>query len=180
MKQRTIYSVLGNKQALTLLRYFALNPNTELSYTRLRSKVKLAKATLTKWLSTLTEQEIILVKNIGTTKLYRADKDNPFLKQFKILTTIGQLQFFKKIAQKLNVEIHIFGSAARGEDHETSDVDILVIGKVNKEDLLRLIEKEKTGRKIQLQIFAPLEWSILAKKDKAFYERVEKDKIALQ
>ena len=182
MKQRTaIKTILGNKQAVALLLHFTKYPRTELSYTQIRSKTKLAKATLTKWLATLAAHNIINIKKIGTTKLYRTDKENSFVKQFKILHTIDSLQFLKAIGQKLEVEIYLFGSAARGEDHEGSDMDILTIGKIKREELLHDIQKYKKAENLhlQFQIFTPLEWSTLAHKDKAFYERVEKDKITL-
>ncbi|MBI2573353.1 nucleotidyltransferase domain-containing protein [Candidatus Woesearchaeota archaeon] len=183
MKQNnTLSSLLGNKPALNLLLFFAQYPNTELSYTQLKNEISLAKATLTKWLAVLEKEKLINVKKIGTTKLYKANKESIFLKQFKILNTLSSLNFFATISQKHNVESYLFGSAARGEDHENSDLDILIIGKIKKEELLTEIEKRKPKnmKKIQLQIFTPLEWSTLATKDKPFYERVEKDKIALQ
>ncbi len=114
--------------------------------------------------------------------MYKSNKENTFLKQFKILITISQLDFFSTLADQFNIKAYLFGSAARGENHEHSDIDILIIGKINKEELINQHQKysKKDNYKVQFQIFTPLEWSALAEKDKAFYERVEKDKIPLQ
>ena len=51
--------------------------------------------------------------------------------------------------------------------------------KIKKEDIIADIGKasEKIKRQIKAEIFSYLEWSQVAKKDRAFYERVEKDKI---
>mgnify|MGYP001587791579 FL=1 len=44
---------LGNRALLEVLVFFARNPSTKISYTDLRKKTKIAKATLTKHLNFL-------------------------------------------------------------------------------------------------------------------------------
>ena len=87
----------------------------------------------------------------------------------------------KQSEKKYNIQIFLYGSAARGEDIENSDIDLLVIGKINKERLIPEIKKisNNIGREIKIIIFNTLEWSQLVRKDAPFYERVEKDKIRL-
>jgi len=63
---------------------------------------------------------------------------------------------------------------------EDSDIDLLVLGKRSSEviDALDKLGK-KIDRKIKPTFYTELEWSQCARKDYAFYERVEKDKIRL-
>lgn len=172
---------LGNKALLEVLVFFARNPTTKISYTDLRKKTKIAKATLTKHLNFLLKEDFIRVEKIGLSKLYQLNKENCSVKQIKILNNLLSLKGIKQLEKKYNIEIFLYGSAARGEDTENSDIDLLVIGKTRKEQIFPDINKisKDVGREIKIVIFSPLEWSQLARKDAPFYERVEKDKIRM-
>ena len=80
-----------------------------------------------------------------------------------------------------NSEVYLYGSCARGDYSTDSDMDLLIIGKARRTEIIRDMEslERKMGRKISFNIFTDLEWSKMAKQDKAFYERVEKDKVRL-
>ncbi len=170
--------LFGEKNLVKILKFFLRNPSTEISYTELRKKAKTAKATLTKWLSILLKDGLIEVKRVGVTKLYRLNRGNPINAQLKILDNIISLTRITDIGKRYNVKIYLYGSAARGEDNEESDIYILIIGKIKKEQIINEINKisESMGRSIKIAVFTPLEWSRAARNDKPFYERVEKDK----
>lgn len=169
---------LGKKSLLELLLFFSRNPAQDFSYTSVRKKTKLAKATLTKWLKFLLNNNFIKMEKIGTTKLYSLNKDSIIIKYFKILDNIATLKILEETANKFNCDIYLYGSLSRGEDVENSDVDLLVIGEVNEQDLIKEI-KGKIKRETRIQIFSKIEWSQMERKDRAFYERVERDKIKL-
>jgi len=76
---------------------------------------------------------------------------------------------------KYEGEIYLYGSEARGEGLEDSDLDILVIGRER-----AVINKiEAIDKRVKVSFFTPLEWAKIARDDPAFYERVERDKIRL-
>ena len=174
--------LLGNKKILHLLTFYLDHPSQEYTYKETKKQTKLSKATLTKWLSFLTKENLLLLKSIGRNKLYQLQKDSCIIKQLKILITLQQLIFFARIAKQNNLEIYLYGSTARGEDNEKSDIDILIIGSITREKIFSIIEKhtQTLKRPIRFQIFTPLEWTKCATKDPAFYERVERDKIRIQ
>jgi predicted nucleotidyltransferase len=137
----------------------------------------LAKATAVKWLNYLVKQDFLMCKTIGVTNLYSIKKEKPLIKQLKIAYTLGML-----IDLKIpNTEMYLYGSASRGEDVEVSDIDLLLLGNEKKHTIIDLIEKysNKIGKKISIVQFTQSEWSMIAKKDPAFFERVEKDKIRI-
>ena len=174
--------LLGNRRLLCLFQFLASHPSSEYSYTHLQKKTKLSKATLAKWLAFLEEERLISLRQIGRNKLYQIKKEHYLVKQLKILSTLSSLIFLLKLFDKFSIEIYLFGSAARGEDKEDSDIDLLVISKVKKEELWPEVKKHNQilGKTIKLQVFTPWEWSVMQKKDPAFYERVEKDKILIK
>ena len=111
-----INELFGNKKLVKLLIFLVENSSKELSYTFIRKKTKLAKATLTKWLNYLLKINFIFVRSVGTTKLYKLNKENYLIKQLKIMINLNKLSFFVNLSRRYNFEAYLFGSAARGED----------------------------------------------------------------
>ncbi len=176
------FELLGNKKLMVLLVFLARNPSQEFTYGQIKTRTKLAKATLTKWLSLLRKEDLISLRQIGLNKLYKINRKHCFIKQLKILFNLIDLQFLITLSRKYNFRAFLFGSASRGEDVEDSDYDILIIGEVKREDLVSEIRQnsKRLNKEIKLQVFSEKDWFALKNKDSAFYERVEQDKIGIQ
>lgn len=173
--------LLGNKNIMKILSFFFRNQTKEFSQIELLRNIKIAKATLIKWMKMVMDEKIILMKKIGATNLYKLNNENTFVKHLKILFTISELEPIKELTKEHNVDSYIYGSSARGEDVEKSDVDMIFIGKPDVNDLRRGTASisKKIGKEIKIQVFSKHEWSLMARKDPAFYERIEKDKVKL-
>lgn len=172
---------LGNRKLIIILSFFLRNPTSKNSFTDLHKKVKIAKGTLAKHLDFLLKENFIKVERVGLNKLYALNRENTIVKQLKILNNLLALNQIKAIGEKYQIEVYLYGSSSRGEDIEMSDIDLLIIGRINKEKIVSYINdiSKQINREIKIVIFTPLEWSNISKKDPAFYERVEKDKIRL-
>jgi predicted nucleotidyltransferase len=169
-----INELLGSRICIKILDFFLKNPSSEFTQSRVRKKLGIAKLSAMKWLNFLVKNRILLKRTEGRMIFYKLDRENVIVKQLKILFTVSELRG-KLERLKTDAEIWLFGSASRGEDFEDSDIDILVIGRDRK-----LITKIKSmDERIKVSFFTPVEWLRTAEKDKAFYERVEKDKIRL-
>ena len=170
--------LLGNKNLIKLLKFFLRNPSVKISQTDLRRKIKIAKATVIKWSDFLLKEDLLKVDRVGVTKLLQLNKEHLINKQLKILDNLIALRPVVEIGKKYDIKLYLYGSAARGEDNEESDVDLLVIGKIRKEQLFGDINKVSRSieRNIKISIFTQLDWSQMARKDPAFYERIEKDR----
>ena len=172
--------LLGNKKLLKILSFFLEQPTTKVTQTEVIKNIKISKATAVKWLKYLVKEDLLTLNRIGVSNLYNLNNENSTVKQLKILRTIILLNPLKKLEQK-DLIIYIYGSAARGEDTEKSDVDLLILGKAKRHEIIDLIDKtaNKIKKKISFNIFNNTEWSMIEKKDKAYYELVEKDKIRI-
>ena len=171
----------GNKSIMKIISLFFDSPTVILSQTEIISKTKIAKATAIKWLRTLHNKEILNLKIIGRTHQYGLNNENIIVKQLKILHILLQLEELKEIKLLENEEIYLFGSYSRGEYNENSDIDILIISKRKRFEFLIVVENitESIGKNINFQVYSQLEWTILSKKDPAFFDRVEKDKLRI-
>jgi len=174
--------LMGNRKLWDVFQLLLNNPSTTFTYTQLRQKTKLAKATLTKWLLFLVHFELVNLQTLGRNKLYQVNAKHSLVHQFKKLNTLIQLEPLTKYFHKKSLSVYMFGSAARGEDTEESDIDLLILGKIYKEEVMGEVQRtsKKIRKKISLQIFSLQQWAEAAQKDKTFYERVEKDKVILQ
>lgn len=176
-----LFDLLGNKSIVRLLDFFISNSDEEFSQVKIKEKTELSKATLTKWLAKFEEEGLVKVRKEGVSKLYKLEKNDIIIKYLKIINNLIKLKEIKNLIGNYKIKVYLYGSAARGEDNKESDIDLLIIGKIRKEDIIDKINKisERINKQIRIEIFTSLEWVNLSKKDKAFYERVEKDKIEL-
>src|SRR3989338_1478085 len=123
----------------------------------------------------MTRCGILSVSFVGRTSLYSLNKNKPVVKQLRILYN---LDYIVGKTEKIDsdAQVFVYGSFARGENTEKSDIDLLVIGKDrNIVKILNSIDK-----RVKVSFYTPVEWSMTARKDKAFFEGVEKDKIRLR
>jgi|SRR5208283_2888793 len=169
-----IFELLEKKSTSIVLRYFLEHPSEETYAAQLGKKLKIARKSLFDALAVLQKSQLIELKMIGRTKQYFLKRDDVRVRQLKILYTISNL--LPMLNGLEGVEVYLYGSAARGEDTEKSDIDLLFIGQRPKGELLEKIQNEENIKPIFLTF---LEYSSLARKDKPFYERIEKDRIRL-
>lgn len=172
-----IFELMASKATSKIICYFLKNPTIEIYAKKLLKEIKIAKKSLLDSLAKLEREGYLISRQIGRTKLYSLNREDVRVKQLKVLSAVSELA--PKLKEfKGKVEIYIYGSVARGEDTEASDIDILVIGRIEKEKLFRAL-KGIPPERLKIVIMTPLEYSRLSRTDRAFYERIEKDKIRL-
>jgi predicted nucleotidyltransferase len=171
--------IFGNKVLFEILTFFIKKPSITITQTELIKNLKIAKATAVKWTNRLVFLDIIKCNKIGVSNLYTLNNDDIIVKHIKILNNLVQL---KPLSRLEDVEVYLYGSSARGENHEKSDIDILILGNSKRNELINKIDdlSKKINKKINFNIFTNLEWSMLMKSDKSYYTRIEKDKIRLK
>ncbi len=165
--------MMSKKSPNKILRLFVKNPTSEMQLKHIESATKLAKLSVLKWTKELARQKLLTTRSIGRTTLYTLSRENPSVKQFRILHNIDYIN--AKLGN-IDSQIFLYGSFARGENDEKSDIDLLVISKDRD-----IIKKLKVlDDRIKVSFYSPLEWSMAARKDKVFFNNVEKDKIRLR
>ncbi|MBI5231229.1 MAG: nucleotidyltransferase domain-containing protein [Coriobacteriales bacterium] len=93
----------------------------------LRRIFDLPKSTLHLSLSNLVEGGLVVRENVGRTGVYSVDTSDPLVRTLKLARAIAAVQrVIKPLKERLDLVV-LFGSASRGENRATSDVDVLVI-----------------------------------------------------
>jgi predicted nucleotidyltransferase len=99
-------------------------PATEVA---VREVLELPKTTTHVALSALVEQGLAKEERVGRTGLYSIDPGDPLVKTLKIAQAIRRVQVaIRPLLDELDLVI-LFGSASRGENNRTSDVDVFVV-----------------------------------------------------
>jgi predicted nucleotidyltransferase len=168
-----LIELLANKQRMRILEFLSTRPTGEFSQTDLISKLRIAKPTAIKNLNHLEKNQLVLTKRIGRTKLYKLNLRNFLVIQIKRLFNLTS-HILAEFAEKVEArKIIVFGSYARGEDTEASDIDVLVVTDLKDEavqKVARLIS-EKYGRRLAVITRTPEQYVRMAEEEKELWER---------
>lgn len=133
--------------------YFMENPTERLRVRQIERKLKLPLPSVIRYTKELEKEDILKTEEIGGAKLYSANRSSAnFLlekKLFNIRSIYNSGLISYLIEELSNPTIVLFGSYSRGEDIETSDIDLYI--EIPKELKLNLEKFEKIlGKEIQV------------------------------
>ncbi len=159
MKQKCSY--------MKVLEIFFKGPITAHFIREISREIHLAPTSVRKNIKELERENLIVKKELKPFPGFIANRENEefiYLKRAYNLATLLNLK--KRIEEELSPKaIVLFGSYSRGEDIETSDIDLVCLSKIEKEINLNKIENE-LKRKINIMFIKDLkqlEESILKK-----------------
>lgn len=159
----------------TVLKHFFDNPYEEIHLRELSRKTKVSVYTVKTIIDQLVKENITHERRNGNMRYTKANMNNFFFRYLKIAFSLKKIldsnivMYLKENIPAVS-SIMLYGSTAKGEDDNSSDVDILVIGQRKKIDITRF--EKKLGRKINLLSMKWSTWREHTNKDKAFYREV--------
>lgn len=168
-----------------ILRFFLQNPTTFFYVNEVARKLKVSPASVSNFLKRMEKESFFIKKIVGNTHLYHLNNDLEIIKRLKIFHTLIEIHKIKLVdllreKDETIISIILYGSFAKGEDDEKSDVDILIISNQKKKftELIQKIE-EKIGKEIEVTILSMAEWEKVKKEDKTFYNSIKENHIVL-
>ena len=160
---------------IKFVEFFLNNPYREVYIRELAKELKISPFATKKYADILVKEGLILDEKKANLRYMKANSNSIFFKHLKIsyslreLLKSGLIDFLKENLANIT-SIILFGSLAKGEDSDESDIDILIIGK-QKHLILSNFEK-KLKKEITLHFFSWNEWNEKAKEDNPFYYEV--------
>jgi predicted nucleotidyltransferase len=119
-------------------------------------RARLAQASVINHLKALKKEGLVVKEKKGTYSTYRANRENSefrLLKKQNLVWRISKCGLASFLEEKFKPNcIVLFGSGSRGEDTETSDIDIFVQAEEAELDLKKY--EKALGRKIMM-LFEP-------------------------
>ena len=142
-----------------VLEYFFDNPTTKTHLRQLSRETKLTMPTIVEKTKKLEKKGLLIIKKSIALTIVEANTENPAFTRLKRINNISKI-YETGLVDYINEKtsnaqaIICFGSYSRGEDIETSDVDIAVITPKKTEISLEKFEKS-LKRKISLHQVNP-------------------------
>ena len=131
----------------------------------------------------LQESGILDSDNIGNLRFFRVNKASPVFKElkqiiFKTEGVQGRLEAELKKLKGLKTAF-IYGSFAKGEENAKSDIDLLLVGDFNEDELIGKLSplENKLKREVNYTIYPPDEFSRKSKEKGSFLNEVLKTKL---
>lgn len=145
---------------------FLLNPDVPFYASELARTIDAQYNAVWKELRRLERVGVLLSEASGKSKLYRLNPHLPILPELRalILKTVGVGDHLRRALGRLGTikTAFIYGSFATGEVDRHSDIDVMIIGQVNLNELaprIARIEKE-LGRTVNYVCYTRAEWQM--------------------
>lgn len=173
MKNRSLERIFEATSSLKVLTFLAKNPGQEFLSSEIQMAVAVSRAGAYLALQELVRARFVIRTEKGRFHLYSVNHENPIVRQFKILISAMLLEPLILKIRARSLRIILYGSASRGEDTASSDIDLFILTK-DPEKTRELLASFETDRKIQPIILTPAEWPDFKEREKVFFEEIEK------
>ena len=140
-----------------VLREFLRGYDREIYGRELDGKIGLSQKNIALTLDEMEKQGILRSKTKGNTRFYSLNTNNSLLWRYLILAEVNKsIDFFNKhlkikhIFENFSCSgiVFIFGSYAKGKEKKDSDLDILIVGKIDEKEL----EKKAKAHGIDISV----------------------------
>ncbi len=126
------------------------NPDQSYYLRQIAAAVGTKPGTIAPELALLTDLGLLVSTRVGNQVFYKANQQNPIYPELRLLVakTVGVFQLLRLAMEPLADRIalaFVYGSLAKGEETAQSDVDLMVVGQVELEDVLarlQIVEKQ--------------------------------------
>lgn len=116
---------------------------------------------------------LLLRERRGRMSFYAANDHHPFVRQFKVLDTVAQLEPLLRELRTLARQVTLFGSCAEGSDTADSDIDLFILAP-DRSRVMTAIGRYRSDRPIQSVVVNNQELAAMKQEDSAFYAQVQR------
>ena len=171
MSKRRSIDIFSSSNLLIVLSFLADNPGQEFLSTEIQNGTLVSRAGAYLALRDLVGRRLAVRKEKGRFHIYSVDHAHPLVRQFKVLRNIVRLEPLLLLLKPLSIKIVLFGSAGRGEDTFSSDIDLFILAR-DPETTAEIMPSLHSERKIQPVVITPAELPDFEKKEKTFYDEI--------
>ncbi len=109
------------------LNYLLRNADEPFTESQVRSALDTPRTSTHVALQSLVRQHLVVSEHVGRTGVYTVSTRDPLIRQLKIAQAVRRVQSALRPVEGLVDLAVLFGSASRGEDRGSSDVDVLIV-----------------------------------------------------
>jgi predicted nucleotidyltransferase len=165
---------LRNFVGFKVLEFFLTHPSTEIHLNELARHLEIARGSAKSYCDAFVDEGLILESLKGNLRLFRLNRDDFAIKEMMKVYYLLKLKNLgiERLA-KDSMSLAVYGSFARGNIDERSDLDLLVIGEesnVDRDEVLKL--QDALNREVQLTLLPYYRWETMKKEGDRFVESV--------
>ncbi len=155
-----IAHIFKSKTRSAIFRLYFTNPEAEYYLRELERMLSIPVSMVRKELLRLEDAGIFVFRKRGNLTFFSLNKSYPLFNELKsiVLKTVGAAGLLKAALAKVKgVEAaFIYGSFAKGQERANSDIDLLILGKIDEDVLLKEINaaEKLLKREINYVIFS--------------------------
>jgi predicted nucleotidyltransferase len=173
MRKKSPADLFQPSNPLKVLSFMADNPGREYLSSEILGATSISRAGVYLALQELVASGLADKTERGRFHLYSVNYAHPLVKQFKVLKNAAFLEPLLSRLRPASIKVILFGSAGRGEDSSSSDIDIFALTR-NPETIRELITSFSCGRKIQSVVVAPAQWPDFREKNTVFWGEIDR------
>ena len=173
MSGKATIDIFLPSNSLKVLSFLADNPGREYLSSEILGSTSMSRAGVYLALQELVGKGLADKIERGRFHLYSADHAHPLVKQFKVLKNTVILEPLLSRLRPETIKVILFGSASRGEDSSSGDIDIFILTR-DPETIRELITSFSIGRKIQPIIIAPTQLFDFREKNTVFWGEIDR------
>ena len=154
-----LQKLFSSRARVEILSAFLMNPERELYVREVERLTGEDYKNVSMELRNLEEIGLLSSRNEGNLKYFSLNKEFVIYEELKsiFMKTKGAVGILREaVSTKRHIDYaFIYGSFATGEERAESDIDVMVIGEISLEEVLRLIRgpEEKLSREINVSLY---------------------------
>jgi len=154
-----LQKLFSSRVRVEILSAFLMNPERELYVREVERLTGEDYKNVSMELRNLEEIGLLSSRNEGNLKYFSLNKEFVIYEELKsiFMKTKGAVGILREaVSTKRHIDYaFIYGSFATGEERAESDIDVMVIGEISLEEVLRLIRgpEEKLSREINVSLY---------------------------
>jgi len=173
----TLEKIFSSKARAAIFTVLFGIDHQELHLREIQRKANLAIETIRKETHNLEDLGLIIKRADGNRTYFTANTEHPLYNEIHqmVIKTSGLKMVLQKALNSVNIKIaFVFGSIARGNETDESDIDLLIIGDVGLRALSNVLKEpaDIIGREINPHIMTLNEFAARKQKEENFITRV--------
>jgi len=170
---RNMFDPLFAASPARVLRFLARNAGKSFFEREIVEATGVSRSAVNLATRMLHQAGLLLCERRGRMNFYTADDRHPFVRQFKVMDNLAQLEALLNELRPLARQIILFGSCAEGTNTSESDVDLFILT-LERSQVMAIISQSRGDHHIQPVIVNTQELAALKEKDAAFFTQVKR------